>query len=39
VADDGLRTAVEEVSYVVLPDDRITQTQQVWEDAKSGFNT
>jgi phosphate transport system substrate-binding protein len=39
VADDGLRTAVEEVSYVVLPDDRITQTQQVWEEAKSGFNT
>jgi phosphate transport system substrate-binding protein len=34
LSDDGLRTAVEEVSYVVLPDDRIAQTQQVWEEAK-----
>jgi phosphate transport system substrate-binding protein len=38
LSDDGLRTAVEEVSYVVLPDDRISQTQQAWEDAKAGFN-
>jgi phosphate transport system substrate-binding protein len=39
LADDGLRTAVEEVSYVVLPDDRISQTRQAWEDATAGFNT
>jgi phosphate transport system substrate-binding protein len=38
LSDDGLRTAVEEVSYVVLPDDRIAQTQQAWEDAQAGFN-
>jgi phosphate transport system substrate-binding protein len=37
MSDDGIRTAVERVSYVVLPDDRIAQTQQAWEDAKAGF--
>jgi phosphate transport system substrate-binding protein len=37
VSEDGLRTAVEEVSYVVLPDDRIVQTQQAWEDAKASL--
>jgi ABC-type phosphate transport system substrate-binding protein len=37
VSDQGLRTAVEEVAYVVLPDDRIAQTQQTWEDAKAAF--
>ncbi len=38
VSDDGLRTAVEEVSYVVLPDERIARTQRAWKDAKAGFN-
>jgi phosphate transport system substrate-binding protein len=38
LSDDGLRTAVEEVSYVVLPDDRMAQTRQVWEDATAGSN-
>jgi ABC-type phosphate transport system substrate-binding protein len=37
VSDQGLRTAVQEVAYVVLPDDRIAQTQQTWEDAKAAF--
>jgi phosphate transport system substrate-binding protein len=37
VSDEGLRTAVEEVSYVVLPDDRIAQTQQAWEEAKASL--
>jgi ABC-type phosphate transport system substrate-binding protein len=36
-SDQGLRTAVEEVAYVVLPDDRIAQTQQTWADAKAAF--
>jgi phosphate transport system substrate-binding protein len=37
LSDDGLRMAVEEVAYVVLPDDRVAQTQQAWEDTKAGF--
>jgi ABC-type phosphate transport system substrate-binding protein len=37
MSDEGLRTAVEDVSYVVLPDDRIAQTQQTWEDAKAAI--
>jgi ABC-type phosphate transport system substrate-binding protein len=37
MSDEGLRTAVQEVAYVVLPDDRIAQTQQTWEDAKAAF--
>jgi phosphate transport system substrate-binding protein len=37
VSGEGLRTAVEEVSYVVLPDDRIAQTQEAWEDAKASL--
>ena len=35
VSDEGLRTAVEEVRYVPLPDDRIEATRQAWEDATS----
>jgi phosphate transport system substrate-binding protein len=34
MSDTGLRTAVEEVAYVTLPDDRIEATRQVWEDAQ-----
>jgi phosphate transport system substrate-binding protein len=34
LSDTGIRTSVEEVSYVTLPDDRIEATRQVWEDAK-----
>jgi phosphate transport system substrate-binding protein len=34
MSDTGIRTSVEEVSYVTLPDDRIEATRQVWEDAK-----
>jgi phosphate transport system substrate-binding protein len=30
----GLRTAVEEVAYVVLPDDRIEATRSAWEGAR-----
>ena len=37
MSDEGLRTAVQEVAYVVLPDDRIAQTQQTWEDAKAAL--
>jgi phosphate transport system substrate-binding protein len=37
MSDEGLRTAVESVAYVVLPDDRIGQTQQTWEDAKAAL--
>ncbi len=37
LSDDGIRTAVEEVSYVTLPDDRIEAARTVWEDAKSSF--
>ena len=36
-SDDGILTAVEEVSYVTLPDDRVEQTRATWEDAKSTF--
>jgi phosphate transport system substrate-binding protein len=31
LSDDGLRTAVQDVSYVVLPDDRIEATRSAWE--------
>ena len=31
VTDDGLKTAVEEVAYVPLPDDRIEATRSAWE--------
>jgi phosphate transport system substrate-binding protein len=34
LSDTGLRTAVEEVAYVVLPDDRIENTLSTWEGAK-----
>jgi phosphate transport system substrate-binding protein len=35
LSDEGLRTSVEEVKYVVLPDDRIEETRRAWEEAKS----
>jgi phosphate transport system substrate-binding protein len=34
LSDEGVRTAVEEVSYVVLPDDRIVATRTTWESAQ-----
>jgi phosphate transport system substrate-binding protein len=34
LSDEGVRTAVEEVSYVVLPDDRIEATRTTWESAQ-----
>jgi phosphate transport system substrate-binding protein len=34
VTDTGMRTAVEEVAYVVLPDDRIEATRAAWEGAR-----
>jgi phosphate transport system substrate-binding protein len=34
VTDTGVRTAVEEVAYVVLPDDRIEATRAAWEGAR-----
>jgi phosphate transport system substrate-binding protein len=34
LSDEGVRTAVEEVSYVVLPDDRIEATRSTWENAQ-----
>ena len=37
LSDDGLVTAVEEVAYVVLPDDRIEQTRSTWDETASGF--
>jgi phosphate transport system substrate-binding protein len=37
LSDDGLQTAVEEVAYVTLPDDRIAQTRQTWEEAAAAF--
>jgi phosphate transport system substrate-binding protein len=37
LSDDGLQTAVQEVAYVPLPDDRIEQTRQAWEDASAAF--
>ena len=33
LSDTGLRTAVQEVAYVVLPDDRIEATRSTWESA------
>jgi phosphate transport system substrate-binding protein len=36
-SDDGILTAVEEVGYVTLPDDRIEATRTAWEDAKSSL--
>ncbi len=33
MTDTGLRTAVEEVAYVTLPDDRIAATRSAWEEA------
>jgi phosphate transport system substrate-binding protein len=35
LSDTGLRTVVDEVAYVTLPDDRIEATRQVWEDAQA----
>ena len=35
MSETGLQTAVEEVSYVTLPDDRIEATRQTWEDAQA----
>jgi phosphate transport system substrate-binding protein len=34
LSDTGIRTAVEEVAYVTLPDDRIEATRSAWEDAR-----
>jgi phosphate transport system substrate-binding protein len=34
MTDDGLVTAVEDTEYIPLPDDRLEQTRQTWEDAK-----
>jgi phosphate transport system substrate-binding protein len=34
LSDEGIRTAVQEVSYVVLPDDRIEGTRSTWESAQ-----
>jgi phosphate transport system substrate-binding protein len=34
LSDEGVRTAVEEVAYVVLPDDRIEATRSTWESAQ-----
>jgi phosphate transport system substrate-binding protein len=33
LSDTGLQTAVQEVAYVVLPDDRIEATRGAWEEA------
>jgi phosphate transport system substrate-binding protein len=33
LSDTGIRTAVEEVSYVTLPEDRIEATRSAWESA------
>jgi phosphate transport system substrate-binding protein len=33
MTDTGLRTAVEEVAYVTLPDDRVEATRSAWEGA------
>jgi phosphate transport system substrate-binding protein len=35
--DTGLKTAVEQVAYVVLPEDRIQASRDAWEEAKAGF--
>ena len=35
MSETGLQTAVEEVSYVTLPEDRIEATRQTWEDAQA----
>jgi phosphate transport system substrate-binding protein len=35
MSETGLRTAVEEVSYVTLPEDRMEATRQAWEDAQA----
>ncbi|MGH2677117.1 MAG: substrate-binding domain-containing protein [Actinomycetota bacterium] len=34
LSDEGIRTAVQEVAYVVLPDDRIEATRSTWESAQ-----
>jgi ABC-type phosphate transport system substrate-binding protein len=34
MTDTGLRTAVEEVAYVVMGDDRIEATRSAWEGAR-----
>ena len=34
LSDDGLITAVEEVAYVPLPEDRIEQARAAWEETK-----
>jgi phosphate transport system substrate-binding protein len=35
LSDEGIRTAVQEVAYVVLPDDRIEATRSTWESAQA----
>jgi phosphate transport system substrate-binding protein len=35
LSDTGVRTAVQEVAYVTLPDDRIENTRAAWEDASA----
>ena len=37
LSDDGLQTAVQEVAYVPLPEERIEQTRKAWEDASAAF--
>lgn len=36
VSDTGLRTVVDQVKYVPLPDDRIQATRSTWEEATAG---
>jgi phosphate transport system substrate-binding protein len=36
LSDDGLKTVVEQVKYVPLPDDRIATTRSTWEEAAAG---
>jgi phosphate transport system substrate-binding protein len=36
LSDEGLQTAVEQVAYVPLPEDRIEGTRSAWEGASSG---
>jgi phosphate transport system substrate-binding protein len=36
VGDTGLKTVVEHVKYVPLPDDRIEATRSAWQEASAG---
>ena len=33
LSDTGIRQAVERVSYVTLPDDRVEETRATWEES------